>query len=234
LLSEEERQQVVRAAVEAAGDRVIAGVFGPSARAIVASTGRLREVGAQAVAVIPPPYVSLTDSEMRAHYTAVADASELPVVLYNYPGQTPSPISTDVALSLAGHPAIVATKQSRATLDEDFARLICTAPDALPVLVGNPLLMLPAATLGASGAMLALANIEAERLVALWRVVADGDWTTARSMMRDLLPVVLANRGKGPDFKQVLHERGLIRSPERRLPLGGAVAGAACATAGLG
>jgi len=219
LLSHEERLLAVHTAAEAFGDRVIAGAFGPSAQAIAADAHELGAAGARAVAVLPPPYVTLTADEMHAHYTAIANHSDIPVVLYNFLGQTPSPIPTDVALSLGHHPRIIGTKQSRPVLDADFERLICTAPAELPVVVGNPLLMLPAASLGARGAMLAVANVEAAALVPLWRLVADGDWAAARTKYRKLFPMLLAYQGRGPQLKQTLHERGLIASPELRSPL---------------
>lgn len=232
LLSHEERVLVMRTAVEAFGDCVIAGGFGPSAQTIAADAHDLGGAGARAVAVLPPPYVTLTADEMLAHYTAIADYSDIPVVLYNFLGQTPSPIPTDVALSLADHAGIIGTKQSRPVLDADFERLICCAPVGLPVVVGNPLLMLPAASLGASGAMLAVANVEAAALVPLWRLVADGDWAAARARYRELFPMLLAYQGRGPQLKETLHERGLIASPELRSPLG--AAGSVRMTAGVG
>jgi 4-hydroxy-tetrahydrodipicolinate synthase len=220
LLSADERILMVGAVAEIFGDRVVAGAFGATATEVAASTSDLRAAGARAIAVLPPPYVSLTATQMYDHYAAIAGASQLPVVLYNFLGQTPSAIPTDVTLALADHPGIIATKQSRPALDADFVQLISSAPPGFPVLVGNPLLMLSAASIGASGAILALANVEPDRLVTLWRSIAQDDYASARTQLRELLAVLLANQGRGPAFKDVLHEQGLIASPARRDPLG--------------
>ncbi|MGI8880250.1 MAG: dihydrodipicolinate synthase family protein [Jatrophihabitans sp.] len=235
LLSDEERALVVSAAASVAGDRVMAAAFGPSATEIVASGELLRDAGATSLAVLSPSYVSITQDELSTHFSAIADASTLPIVLYNYPGQTPTSISTDVTLELATHPNVVGTKQSRPTLDQDFLRLITTAQPDFPVLVGNPLLVLPAASVGASGGILAVANVEPQLVVELWRLIADQQWQAAREHHRRIWPRLSELHGSGPRMKTALCEAGLIASPELRAPIGaiGSAAQDADAAAGM-
>ena len=111
-LRPQERQNLARLAVETCDGRgpIIIGAAGICEEEVIEQIAAAKEVGADAALVLPPYFVKVTDVETIAHLEAIADRSELPVVLYNIPGNAGNAITPDIADRLADHDKVVATK----------------------------------------------------------------------------------------------------------------------------
>ena len=219
LLSAEERREVIATVAEAAGPDTMAGAGTMSTEETVDLVRQAAEAGARTVLVITPFFMAPTQAEMTAHYRAVADASPVPVVIYNFPARTGAPIKAGAVLELAAHRSIVGTKQSVASLDPDLQQVILGGPEGFAVLVGAAPLLWPALALGAAGGILAAAHVEAPALLEVFRRATAGDLAGAQAVHRDLYPRLASVEGPSV-IKRRLHEMGVIASPEMRAPLG--------------
>src|SRR5690606_516203 len=115
-LTDDESIDVVRVAKEVAGDRaaVTAGIGSNDTAHSVHMAGRAAEVGADALLLVSPYYNRPTQAGLVAHCRAVADSTELPIMLYDIPGRTATAFSTETLIELAEHPRIVAVKDAKA------------------------------------------------------------------------------------------------------------------------
>jgi 4-hydroxy-2-oxoglutarate aldolase len=175
-LDDDERVRAIAAVRAAAGEgaQVLAGAGAQSTRATIALCRLAAQAGAD-VALVLPPYsyrASMTGAALRAHYLAVADASSIPVVIYNMPANAAGmdlDAETIVALSL--HPNIAGLKDSSGNVAK-LAEVAAEAREGFDVLAGSASFLLPALLVGATGAIAALANVaprECLELVRLWQ-----------------------------------------------------------------
>jgi 4-hydroxy-tetrahydrodipicolinate synthase len=155
-----------------------------------------------------------------AHFTAVADASPVPIVLYNIPYRTGEALEPDGVLALAEHPNIVGIKQS-VPLDAAALRVLAESPPDFAVLCGEDPFMFPTALLGAAGAIAASAHVCTKRIVAMVDAGREGRVEDGRRHHTALLSVLRACFAEPSPtvFKGILHREGLIESPGVRLPL---------------
>ena len=169
---------------------LIAGTGRESTRGTIELTRRAAKAGAQAVLVVPPSYFrgSMTDSALSSHYRAVADASEVPVLLYHVPKFSPVTLTPRLILSLAEHPNIQGIKETSGDLTL-FTSLLKDRPPSFRVYMGSANLFLAALVLGADGGILALANVAPKLCIALMNYVEGGDLEKARELQTRLLPV---------------------------------------------
>jgi 4-hydroxy-2-oxoglutarate aldolase len=162
LLDTQERDRTLRIAREAAHDLiVIAGTGAESRRRTLRLTRMAADAGADAVLVQPPAFYTgaMTPGVLIDHFTAVADASPVPVLVYQVPPKLATLVfPDDVIARLAEHQNIVGLKDSRGDLD-GLRRWVDTTPDDFEVLVGNGALLLDALDAGATGGILGVANI---------------------------------------------------------------------------
>ena len=163
LLAPDERKAAIRAAAELVGDGrlVIAGTGAESTRETVRLSVEAAEAGADAVLVQPPAYYrsEMSDHLLELHYRAVADASPLPVVLYQAPlACSTLELSTPLVAQLSRHPGIVGIKDSRGKLPALGEHLDAVA-DGFRVLVGNGAQLYGALEMGADGGILGVANL---------------------------------------------------------------------------
>jgi len=116
--SDVEKEQLVRAVVEAVGDRafVVAGVGTNDTHHSTELARQARQAGAHGLLVVTPYYSKPPQEGLYRHFTAVADATELPVMLYDIPGRSGVPIQTETMVRLAEHPRIVANKDAKGDL----------------------------------------------------------------------------------------------------------------------
>ncbi len=223
-LDDEEKLEVVRTVVEAAapGMAVIAGTGCESTAQTIRLTNACARLGAHAALVVTPFYYGpqMTEEALSRHFTAVADASDIPILVYNVTKFTHLSVSVRLAARLAEHPRIIGIKDSNgnvAALGELIDRV---DRKRFAVLVGTAGALFGALGLGAAGGIVALANVAPEACVAIARHVARGEWEEARRLQLRMLPVntaVTATYGV-PGLKAALDLRGYFGG-EPRPPL---------------
>jgi 4-hydroxy-tetrahydrodipicolinate synthase len=195
-MSPEERQQVTEATVAIVGGRVpvLAGAGAISTRETINLVRTSEDLGVDAVSVITPYFVPLTQKEMLRHYRAVAEATSLPVMLYNIPNRTGNHLEASTVGELARMENIVGIKDSSGKLQllQDY---IDAVPEDFAVFSGNDSLILSALKIGAKGAIAAIANICPAWLAGIYDAWKCGDLDTAASLqsrvdaVRGILPL---------------------------------------------
>ena len=193
LLSREERRSLIEATADAMPDDrlLIAGTGVESTRGTIRLGQEAADAGADAVLVQPPAYYrgAMTPEVVRDHYTAVADASPVPVLIY----QAPLRFSTldfpsGLVAELSRHPNIAGIKDSRGSLDKVAELLDCTAPD-FAVIVGNGAGLYAALELGAAGGILGLANLAPAETAEIYERFAEGRTSEAGRIQERVAPV---------------------------------------------
>jgi 4-hydroxy-2-oxoglutarate aldolase len=191
LLEPDELTRLVAAAREATprGCRVIAGTGAESTRQAVALTRAAAAAGADAVLVRPPGYFAAAHSEtsLADHFSALADASPVPVLVYNIPKYTRLPLSPDLIHRLAGHENIAGAKDSSGDLPNLLAYR--AAAPRWTVLVGSGALLLAALEGGCDGGVIGIACFAAGRCAELYRAFRAGDRGRAEALQRALGPL---------------------------------------------
>ena len=192
LLDEAESDTALAAAREQVpSDRLcIAGTGRESTAATISAAVRAAGLGADAVLVRTPSYFKrlLTREAFVAHYTAVADASPVPVVLYNFTALTGVTLGVDVVARLAEHPNIIGMKESGSDLTYVSA-LIDTTPADFAILAGSAPVFCPALLMGAAGGVLAVASVVPDVCTDLYDAVRAGRLDEARALQRRLTPI---------------------------------------------
>jgi 4-hydroxy-2-oxoglutarate aldolase len=193
MLSEAERDQVLATAREATPDDkvFIAGTGANSTQQTVRFTRRAAEMGAEVALVITPYYFkrgfSPPATQLR-HYRAVADASPIPVFIYNFPQNTGINLDPETVATLAEHPNIRGIKDSSGDIPQ-AAHIIHATPKDFAVLVGAALAFLPALSVGAAGGILALGNVAPREVSQLYRLARAGRLEEAKEIAYRLVPV---------------------------------------------
>jgi 4-hydroxy-tetrahydrodipicolinate synthase len=217
--SDNEKAELVRAIVNAVGDRAtVVAAVGTYDTAHSAHLAREAEqAGAHGLLVVTPYYSRPPQAGLLAHFTAVADASGLPNMLYDIPPRSVVPIEVDTLRRLAEHPRIVAVKDAKGDL---FAGSEVIASTDLAYYSGDDALNLPWLSVGGVGFVSVIGHVVAGRLRRMVETYENGDVSTARTVHRGLLPVCRAmGRVGGVIFaKAALRLRGYdVGDP--RLPL---------------
>jgi 4-hydroxy-2-oxoglutarate aldolase len=196
LLDDAESDAVIGAAREALpADRLlIAGTGRESTRATIDASRRAARLGADAVLVRTPSYFKprMTPAALVAHYTAVADAAGVPVLLYNYPAVTGITLTPDTVGRLAGHANIIGIKETSTDAAQIAAYVDATRGEAFTVLAGSAPAFYAALCLGARGAILAAACVVPRACVELLTAFSAGDHDTARDLQRRMIPIAAA------------------------------------------
>jgi 4-hydroxy-2-oxoglutarate aldolase len=227
LLDEDESDRVIEATRAAlrAGLLLIAGTGRESTRATIAASKRAAALGADAVLVRTPCYFKsrMTQDAFVQHFTAVADGSPAPVLLYNYPAVTGVNLAPETVGRLAGHPNIVGIKET-GTDTAQFAAFVEAAPPPFAVLAGSAPVFYPWLCVGAVGGILAVACVVPDVCVRLFDHTVSGRHELARVLQRDLTPLArLVTVGYGvPGLKAAMslagYEGGDPRAPLTPLP----------------
>jgi 4-hydroxy-2-oxoglutarate aldolase len=225
MLSEAERDRVLLAARQAIPrDRAfIAGTGADSTLHTIRQTRRAAELGADAALVITPHYFTRgftpAGAQLR-HYRAVADASPIPVMIYNFPLNTGINLEADTVARIAEHPNVCGIKDSSGSIPQ-LAQIIDQTPKSFHVLVGAASALLPGLAIGASGGILALAVIAAREFCEVYRLATAGRWDEAKALASRMMPVdreVPGRHGIG-GLKAALDLQGFFGGPCRQ-PLG--------------
>ncbi|HHX65599.1 MAG TPA: dihydrodipicolinate synthase family protein [Chloroflexi bacterium] len=221
LLDADEVVEAVRVVRRAAlpDQRVIAGTGLQSTAATIRLTRAAAEAGADTVLVLTPSFYSgeMTPAAFIAHYQAVADASPVPVLLYNVPKFTHVNISPATVAQLAGHENIVGIKDSAGDIAQiiEFLRL---CPPEFSVILGNGPAFLSGLQAGAVGGILALANVAPRECVAIHRLLSEGRVDEARKIHFRMMPVgrAVTSQFGIAGLKAALDILGYYGGPPRR------------------
>jgi 4-hydroxy-tetrahydrodipicolinate synthase len=192
-MTAQEREQAIGYAVERVNGRVpvIAGVGGNDTREVLDACRRAEALGADALLAVTPYYNKTTQAGLIAHFTAVADATSLPVILYNVPSRTGLNIAPATLDTLADHPHIAAIKEASGDITQ-ITEMFRTCHDRVAIYSGNDDHIVPFLGLGGEGVISVLANVcpgDTHRLVAAFH---SGDLEGARALQFKLNPLVQA------------------------------------------
>ena len=220
-LSDDESLEMVRRVKQRAGERarVVAGVGSNDTRHAVQMAGLAAQAGADALLLVSPYYNKPTQAGLVAHCRAVADTTDLPVMLYDIPARTGIPFTTDTLITLAEHPNIAAVKDAKG--DHWASTHVMAATDLL-WFSGADEVNLPLLALGATGVVSVVGHVAGEQYAAMVAAVDRGDLAEARAIHTSLIPVVdvLMTTSQGAIMaKAALVELGVIESATVRLPL---------------
>ncbi len=232
LLDERESDAVVATAREALPDdrTLIVGAGRESTRATVAACTRAAALGADVVLVRAPSFFKsqMTSEALITHYRAVADLAPVPVMLYNVPGMAGFSFTLPMLRTLASHPNVVGIKETSNDIERlgQFvsATFDATGSAAFDVLIGWAPVTLAAATVGARGAIIAVANVLPQVCADLWTLSTSGRHAEALALQQRLTPIAqLVSSVYGvAGLKCALDEVGAVGGPVRAplLPLG--------------
>jgi 4-hydroxy-tetrahydrodipicolinate synthase len=188
--SNQEKDRLLRAVVEAVGDRatVVAGVGTNDTAHSCELARQAEEAGADALLVVTPYYNKPPQEGLIAHFSKVADATGLPVMLYDIPGRAGVPIATETLIRLAQHPRIVAVKDAKGDLGATSQVMLSTD---LVYYCGEDMLNLPMLSVGAAGFVSVVGHVVGDRLHDMIDAYLAGRVAEARQIHLDLLPVYI-------------------------------------------
>ncbi|GAB4626054.1 4-hydroxy-tetrahydrodipicolinate synthase [Mycobacterium avium subsp. hominissuis] len=186
--TDDEKRELLRVVLEAVGDRarVIAGAGTYDTAHSVRLAKACAAEGAHGLLVVTPYYSKPPQRGLIAHFTAVADATELPVLLYDIPGRSVVPIESSTIRALASHPNIVGVKDAKADLHAG-GQII--AETGLAYYSGDDALNLPWLAMGATGFISVISHVAANQLRELLSAFTSGDIATARKINATVAPL---------------------------------------------
>jgi 4-hydroxy-2-oxoglutarate aldolase len=226
-LNEQERLEVLQNARQAIPDEklMIAGTASESTRNTIALTEKAAEIGADAAIIVNPHYYKsqMTAPVVARYYRTVADASPIPIVIYNLPPATGMDLAADLLAELSHHPNIVGVKDTGGNIAK-MGETIRQAHPSFQVLAGSANFFYPSLAMGVSGGVLALANVAPAESVALFDLFTAGEIEKGKELHLRMLPVNLAitSRFGISGLKAALDMVGYYGGPPRLplLPLG--------------
>ena len=221
-LSPEEREQVIRLAVTSARKRciVLAGTGSNSTHHAIADTKMAEKIGVDGALLVAPYYNKPSQEGLFCHFKAIANATSLPIMLYNIPGRCGVDVGPDTVVRLATECRnIVSIKEASGSV-ERVSELRARLPEAFTILSGDDSLTLPFMSVGAVGVVSVASNLFPAEICALVRAFESGDVTEGEKLHRKLFPLfkALFIEPNPVPIKTALNWRGAI-SGECRLPL---------------
>jgi len=194
-MTEKEDQRVIKRTIELAQGRarVIAGTGSNATAAAIENSKIAAELGADAVLVVAPFYNKPTQQGLYAHFRAIAEAVDLPIVIYNVPGRTSCNISADTTLRLARDcENIAAVKEASGNLSQ-IMEILRNRPEGFRVLSGDDALTFPMIALGADGLISVASNEAPELMARMVHLALEEKWDEARELHYRLLPLMEVN-----------------------------------------
>ena len=220
-LAYEEHERVIDLVVEAADGRVpvIAGTGSNNTKEAIVLTRYARKAGADAALVITPYYNKPTQKGLVAHFTAVAEAADIPIILYNVPGRTGVNMAAETVARLTEVKNIVGVKEASGNLAQ-ICDILQMTPKTFCVLSGDDGLYFPMLALGAKGVISVVSNVAPKEMADLYDAFALGELALARDIHFRLWPLMQALfiETNPIPAKTALAMMGKIRE-EFRLPL---------------
>jgi 4-hydroxy-tetrahydrodipicolinate synthase len=219
-LSREEKRFVTSAVVDQARGRVpvIAGTAACSTREAISLSQDAEEAGAEALIVTAPYYFILPEDALFEHYEAIADATSLPVVLYNNPTYTGNDMSPQLIARLAANPNIIGMKQSNADMGQ-LVEVVRRVGSDFAVLTGIDSQFYPALCVGGVGIFSTAASVVPRQMVDLYRAFVDGRQEEARELhmrLQQLNRFLEYDPGYVAPCKEALALMGLPAGPVRK------------------
>ena len=189
----EDQTEVIRYTVERVAGRipVIAGTGTNNTEHVLRNTREACRVGADAVLVVTPYYNKATQNGLVKHFYAVADASTVPVIVYNVPTRTSVNILPRTAAALAEHPNIVGIKEASGNMAQ-MVEMAALCEGKLDIYSGEDALTVPMMAMGAKGTISVLSNVAPREAVAMTDACLAGDYKTAAAWQCKLLPLINA------------------------------------------
>ncbi len=221
-LTHDEHKRCIEIAVEVckgSGTKVLAGAGSNSTHESIDLAKFAESKGADAILSVSPYYNKPTQKGLYAHYKALANAIEIPVVLYNVPGRTCSNINVETAVRLFNDVEnIVAIKEATGKIENVVA--LCANSD-IAVFSGDDAINYPIMATGGKGCVSVTSNLLPKRIADLIHTALKGDFDTSRAINEELYDInkVLFIESNPIPIKFAMYEAGLIPSLEYRLPL---------------
>ncbi len=224
-LDEDEHRRVVRACVETAAGTVpvIAGCGSNDTRHAIALTRSAKAAGADAVLHVPPYYNRPNQDGIYAHFAAIAEAVDIPIVLYNVPARTVTDIAVDTMGRLAEIPSVVAVKDATGNLARVSAQRLACGEEFIQ-LSGNDDMALGFSAMGGKGCISVTANVAPRLCAEFQNACMSGDWDSALRLQDRLFPLhaaLFSDASPGP-VKYALNRVRPSFSADLRLPMTGA------------
>jgi len=216
-----ERIRVVEIVAEEARGRVpvLAGAGGYDTREVVEAARAMQAAGASGLPSVTPYYNKPTPDGLVRHYQAIAEATPLPIVVYNVPGRTGCNVDPATLVRLAAIPNVVGVKEASGNMTQ-ICEVLRAVPPSFLVLSGDDALTLPAMAVGARGVISVASNELPAEMAQLVEAAEANDFAFARERHSRLLPLMLANFAESNPIpvKAVMALMGLLE-PHYRLPM---------------
>jgi len=220
-LNKTEKQAVLQAVLKTNSRRVpvVLGVGGNDTQSVLQELNQVNPSEITAVLSVSPMYNKPSQSGLLAHFTAVAQASPVPVILYNVPGRTSSNMMPATVLQLGEHPNIVGIKEASGNLAQAM-EILQSAPDDFLVISGDDLIALPMTLMGGHGVISVIAQAYPAEFSQMIQEGLKGITTQAKKIHYDLMPIIdmIFEQGNPSGIKALLCVKGLCQN-SLRLPL---------------
>ena len=192
-LSHEEHDRVVEFTLEVVNGRipVIAGAGSNSTQEAIRRTQHAKSAGADGALLVVPYYNKPTQEGMFQHFRAIAEAVDIPIILYNVPGRTVVNMQPETVVRLAQIPNIVGIKEATGSLAQ-VSDVIGLCPDKFTVLSGEDSVVLPMYSVGGRGVISVTANVAPKDMAEMCDAAEEGDWQRARDLHYKLRPLSAA------------------------------------------
>lgn len=220
-LSTEEKLVLFKTVVEEAGGQVpvIAGTGSNNTKASIELTKQAEEIGVDGIMLVAPYYNKPSQEGLYQHFKVIAEATKLPVMLYNIPGRSAVTLSVETTLRLAEVPNIVSTKEASGDLDA-IAEIIEHAPEGFSVYSGDDSLTLPILAIGGTGVVSVASHIVGGQMQQMVKNYLAGQVQAAAMQHRQLLPVMnTLFMAPNPTAVKAALELNGVQTGSVRLPL---------------
>jgi 4-hydroxy-tetrahydrodipicolinate synthase len=219
-LSKDEKLKVLET-VQEANQGKLKIVYGVGGNDTIAVGNNLKSLptGIDGILSVSPYYNKPIQKGIIAHYSYIAECTDLPIILYNVPGRTGSNMTTETTLELSAISNIVAMKEASGNM-EQIMEIIRSKPEGFDLLSGDDAITLPLIAAGADGVISVVANAFPEKFSKMVKSALQGDFAVSRKEHYDLLPVtkMFFEEGNPGGVKVALNKRGLMQE-FMRLPL---------------
>jgi len=217
-LTASEKALLLKASVEYNKGRVplMLGLGGNATQKLIEEIEQTDFYGVAGILSVSPYYNKPTQEGIIAHYQALADASPVPLMLYNIPGRTMSNLTAATTLALSHHPNIIGIKEASGNL-EQCMQIAASMPKDFLLLSGDDLLTKPMQSIGGSGVISVLANA----LPATFKTLIEGDAASSQQAANSVLKLngLMYEEGNPVGIKNLLLHLGIIQTDQVRLPL---------------
>lgn len=190
-MSTDEKKDVMKFSISSVNARVpvILGTGSNNTKTAIENSTYAEKIGADAILVVTPYYNKTTQKGLVAHFTAIANSTNLPIILYNVPSRTGVNISPETCFELSKIDNIVAIKEASGNISQ-VAQIAHLCGDNLAIYSGNDDQTLPIMSLGGLGVISVLSNIAPKQCVALTRNFLDGNFEKAREIQLEYLDLI--------------------------------------------